>query len=269
MKKLAFLLLVTVMLLSMAGTSSAILNGEPDGGRHPYVGIAIQPAEGGGYWVCSASALSNTVVLTASHCFEPGITVSVSFTEGSPRKWIDGTVYNHPGWCIGCAPGLPGFDTHDVAVIVLENSDKARLPEYVNLPSQGLVDSLPQNQPVSLVGYGVQWIERGGGPPEGASSYTRYYAPTELVQANFVHSDEFIRLRANPSQGTGSTCFGDSGGPDILEGNGVGNDVVLAVNSYVTNGNCAGVTYSNRVDTAYALEFIRGFLNGNGNGRNK
>lgn len=35
--------------------------------------------------------------------------------------------------------------------------------------------------------------------------------------------------------------------------------VVLAVNSYVTNGNCSGVTYSNRIDT-YALDLINSFL---------
>src|SRR5262249_11661026 len=40
---------------------------------------------------------------------------------------------------------------------------------------------------------------------------------------------EFIKLSANPSQGTGGACFGDSGGPDLL------GDTILAVNSFVTN----------------------------------
>ena len=75
------------------------------------------------------------------------------------------------------------------------------------------------------------------------------------MSGNFTHSDEFIRLTANPSQGKGGTCFGDSGGPDLR----AGSTTVLAVNSYVTNGNCKGVTYSQRVDIPEVLSWIRGF----------
>jgi hypothetical protein len=64
-------------------------------------------------------------------------------------------------------------------------------------------------------------------------------APARLVSGSFTHSDEFVQVTVSPGQG-GGTCFGDSGGP-ILNGN---TDTVLAVNSYVTNGNCAGVTGS-------------------------
>jgi secreted trypsin-like serine protease len=57
------------------------------------------------------------------------------------------------------------------------------------------------------------------------------------------------------SQG-GGTCFGDSGGPILNDGT----DTVLAVNSYVTNGNCAGVTYSQRIDIPEVLAWIESFL---------
>jgi hypothetical protein len=108
---------------------------------------------------------------------------------------------------------------------------------------------------VDIVGYGVQGFIRGGGTPQQIFRFSRFFAPSQLVQSNNRASVEFIKLTANPSKGTGGTCFGDSGGPDVLGGT----DIVLAVNSYVTNTNCAGVTYSNRVDLPDILNFIDGF----------
>jgi hypothetical protein len=108
---------------------------------------------------------------------------------------------------------------------------------------------------VDLVGYGVQGFVRGHGKPQQVFLFTRYFAPSRLIQSNNVQSVEFIKLSANPAKGRGGTCFGDSGGPDLLGGT----NTVLAVNSYVTNGNCAGVTYSNRVDSQEVLDFIAGF----------
>jgi hypothetical protein len=243
--------IILAVILGALGTASAISNGEPDNGRHPYVGLATD-----GKWACSGAAISPTVFVTAAHCFESP-DVIVSFTETPPYDWHSGTWYPDQAFCIACGSGLPGFDSHDVAVIVFD--DPVSLPEYASLPTPGLVDTLRMNTQVSLVGYGVQFDSGGGPRIPYDGSFTRYYAPTELVASNHVHADEFIKLRANGSKGSGGTCFGDSGGPDLLEGPGYGNDVILAVNSYVTNGNCAGVTYSNRIDT-YALAFIASFL---------
>jgi secreted trypsin-like serine protease len=257
MKKLTVtLVMVLVLTLVLAGTAFAITNGQPDGDNHPYVGIALGPATGGGFWVCSAAAISPTVLVTAAHCFETE-DVLVSFLEEPLTVGLaafdTGKWYPDPEWCIGCSGGLPGFDSHDVAVIVLD--EPVSLPRYGQLPSRGFVDTLPPNTKVDLVGYGVQF-DQGGGPRWPADgAFTRYYAPTELVASNHVHSDEYIKLRSNPAKGKGGICFGDSGGPDLLGGT----DVILAVNSYGSNSNCAGVAYSNRIDT-YALDFIQSFL---------
>jgi hypothetical protein len=237
----------------------AVTNGEPDGNRHPYVGVAIQfiPDMPGFVTVCSGSALSSTKFLTASHCFDPSQPVFVSYKSGPPfslaKDFTEGTFHPNPDWCIGCGPGLPGFDTHDVAVITL--SKKSNPGAFAMLPTAGLVDTLPMGTAVDLVGYGVQGFVRGGGQPGQVFLFTRYFAPSQLIQSNNVSSVEFIKLTANPSQGTGGVCFGDSGGPDLLGGT----RIVLAVNSYVTNGNCAGVTYSNRVDLPDILDFINSF----------
>jgi hypothetical protein len=247
--------LAVAALLAVVAPAMGVTNGQPDGNRHPYVGVMIQFIPGTNFVsVCSGSALSATRFLTAAHCADPSLPVFVTYKNSPPfslaTDFTQGTFHPHPDWCIGCGPGLPGFDTHDVAVVALS---APRDPgAFAELPEANLVDTLPMRTPVDIVGYGVQGFIRGGGPPGQIFTFTRYFAPSLLVQSNNVQSDEFIKLTANPAQGKGGICFGDSGGPDIL----TGTSTILAVNSYVTNGNCAGVTYSQRVDLPEILAFI-------------
>jgi Trypsin len=244
-----------VAFLTVAAPAMAVTNGQPDGNGHPYVGVMIQFIPGTDFVsVCSGSALSSTRFLTAAHCADPALPVFVSYKTEPPfsfaTDFTQGTFHPDPDWCIGCGHGLPGFDSHDVAVVVL---DSPRDPsEFAVLPEANLVDTLAMRTGVDIVGYGVQGFIRGHGKPGQIFLFTRYFAPSLLIQSNNVQSDEFIKLTANPAQGKGGTCFGDSGGPDILSGT----NIVLAVNSYVTNGNCAGVTYSQRVDLPEILAFI-------------
>ena len=65
-----------------------------------------------------------------------------------------------------------------------------------------------------------------------------------------------MRLTLKPGGGSGGTCFGDSGGSDLLGGT----RTVLAVNLYVTNVNCSGVAYAARVDMPETLDWIKSFL---------
>jgi hypothetical protein len=250
----------------------AITGGEPDGDVHPYVGLIVFDDEYGPAWRCSGSLIAPDVVLTAGHCTEGAIAARIWFdesVEGNPEypfsgdTSYDGIPYTNPDFCHNCygkGKGLPAFSYRDVGVVVLDEPvpDEV-LNEYANLPDAGLVDTLKNKTGLDLVGYGVQEQQHGGGPPYWTGFLVRLYAPSEMVSGKFVHSDEFMRVALNPGGGTGGTCFGDSGGPDLLGGT----NTVLAVNSYVTNYNCAGVGYSSRVDIAEILEWIEGFLPNN------
>ena len=139
-------------------------------------------------------------------------------------------------------------------IVVLDEA--APVTEFAALPEPGLVDTLAMGTQVDIVGYGVQERAVGGGPPVWLGTLTRYYAPSQLVASNDRINDMFIKLTANPAQGKGGTCFGDSGGADFLGDT----NIILGVNSFVTNGNCAGVTYSQRIDIPVILEWIESFL---------
>ena len=262
-RRLMVVVVVLVLALSTVGIASAITNGQPDGGAHPYVGLLVFDVNGTPAWRCSGSLISPTVVLTAGHCTDGATAARVWFDEvvqgnpdypfGGPSA-IEGTPYTFPDFCIGCGNGLPGFAQGDVGIVVLDQAVSGITP--ATLPTAGLVDTLENKTPIDYVGYGVQDELRGGGPPVWTGLRNRLYAPGALVSGNFVHSDQFMKLSLNPGGGTGGTCFGDSGGPDLLGGT----DTVLAVNSYVTNSNCSGVGYSFRVDTPSVLAWVNSFL---------
>jgi hypothetical protein len=248
-------------------------------------------------WRCSGSLLAPTVFLTAAHCTEPPAEhVEIWFAPGPVLTDTDytaavladadgivscdasplfngypcvgdagGTPHPNPDFCTGCGNGLPGFAFRDVGVVDLDDDPvpTSVVSTYAALPTAGQVGTLPNKTPIDFVGYGVQVqfqipgnqlpqpppFFRWGGPR------TRMFAPSELVSGNFKHSAEFIRLALNPGGGSGGLCFGDSGGPDLLGGT----STVLAVNSYVTNVNCSGVGYSQRVDIPEVLTWIRSF----------
>lgn len=257
MKSNRTLVLAAIILTIALGSgvvAYAITNGQPDGNGHPFVAMTYN-----GSFTCSGVAISQNVVVTAAHCaLSSGQHVSVTFDSQATFQggnWHGGTIYPHPDWAFRSKPGLglPGFDTHDVAVIVLD--EPVSLPTYAVLPTAGLVDTLPMKAALTVVGYGIHGYLRGGGNPFNNPDvdFTRYHALTELVASENRQSNEYIKLTANPAQDKGGICFGDSGGPALL------GNIVLGITSYVPSLNCTGVTYSNRIDLDYALAFINSF----------
>jgi hypothetical protein len=284
MKKILFILsLVLIFALALAGTALAITNGQPDGDNHPYVGLLVfdvfVPDVGNvPAWRCSGALIAPDVVLTAGHCTEGAAAARIWFYEdvtydnvpfplypygGSGSGAVEGTPYTNPNFGSGDqGNGLPGFSKRDVGIVVLD--EPVFMDAMAELPEAGLVDTLKNKTDVDLVGYGVQYQAQipGNELPQPPPYYrwtgprVRMYAPSALVSGNFVFSDEYMRLSMNPGGGSGGTCFGDSGGPDLLGGT----DTVLAVNSFVTNINCAGNGYSSRVDIPEVLDWIYEFM---------
>jgi hypothetical protein len=292
-------LFAVVAALAFGTTASqAITNGRPDNGRHPYVGLMVAlDANGIPLWRCSGSLLSPTVFLTAGHCTTtPADRVQVWFEQGPVEIDADysaaaqaaapdpvscnasaafdgypcvgdvgGVPHTSPGFCSPCGHGAPNFASHDVGVVTLDSAVPTSLvPAYAGLPASGLVDTLGGNAPVDFVGYGVQFQAQVPGSqlpkPPPFNRWTgpreRMYAPSNVVPENSRTSGEFLKLALNPGGGSGGTCFGDSGGPDLLGGT----STVLGVNSHISNVNCSGVGYSQRVDVPDVRAWIASWL---------
>lgn len=255
---LVLALLVAVLVVVPA---AAITGGQPDGNRHPYVGIVFNVNN-----FCSGTLLSPTVFLTAGHCtegfvanetyvsFEPEPVPNPDLTEPwffTDNAYLVAEVHTYPDFCISCAPGLPGFDTYDVGVLILAEP-VAGITTFGVLPEAGTVADLDQGDGLTAVGYGIQGFDRGGGPPRPSALGTRYFATVEFVNVRNRIGDMFIKVRGNK----GGQCFGDSGGPLFAPDQ----VTILGVTAFGSNGVCAGVGYSQRIDLPEVLAWIEGFL---------
>jgi hypothetical protein len=277
------------------GAARAITFGEHDGGRHPWVGLAVFfDATGAPIQRCSGSLISATRFLSAGHCTGPAAETGTpapslariwfaegpidrdpaytggSCNAGGPYTGYPcagqnavGTPVPHPGW----SGELTVPQTSDVGVVAITSS--SGLPaSYGRLAPVGTVDALrkkarSRNPDLTIVGYGAQDVK-----PVLVAVLERNLASVELLDKkpkvtgdwNVMFSGK--RGKDDPDDwwdrdtDTGAACFGDSGGPVLADTR--DGEVIVAVISFLQGEKCKRPAFGYRVDTTYAQSFIAG-----------
>ena len=271
-KKLTLVVFLCVALLAVASVASAITWGVPDGNEHPYVGTLLFQ-RGDSFYSCTGTLLTPRVMLTAGHCVEegdePNLRTWVSFAESitlPPLNDRDAAIaYLDANWlateAVIAHPEYNDYmafpNTYDVGAVILS------VPQgmgHAELPPLGLLDTLVTGQgrkdrEFTVVGYGMQ----GFIPPFYGDAYERRKGTVSLIEINshFTGDEQSAKFTNNPGGGNGSggTCYGDSGGP-VFHGT---SNVIGAVVSFGITP-CIGVDYQFRIDTPVAQGFINSVL---------
>ena len=259
--------MLTAALIGLGTTAWAITFGEPDGNDHPHVGTLLFVQNGVGFFSCTGTLLSPTVMLTAGHCTEEFGNVNdvtyVRFEENAlagrenystTQKWLDKEwiraeeVIPHPQY-----DDYAQFpDTFDIGLVIL--SEPVYVETYGMLPNEGLLEDVlaekgNKTNEFTAVGYGAQGIIN----PFQQDDFARYATTARLIELNSFDTGpgSSAKFTNNPGGGTGGTCFGDSGGPVFYRDT----PIIGAIVSFGVTP-CIGVDFQFRIDTATALDFI-------------
>ena len=264
---------------SLLGVSAALAigNGQPDGNRHPYVGMLAVDWFGTKYPVCSGSYAGERrddpdtgVFLTAGHCVSwlsdnqaTAGQLYVTFDSTATYDLATGAaVTGVTTWYRAKAVAFdPALDhdranAKDYGVVLLEHTVDV---DPVKLPAAGLLDEMSARgelRPTTLfenAGYGIVPSFGPGGPtyaaPEGRMfSSSGFQALTKSWLKLLMNSD----ARGGD---LGGICLWDSGSPKLIPGT----DTAVAVTTDA-DGRCRAENTNQRLDVAGARAFLGQYL---------
>lgn len=197
---------VLAVALSVTAAASGVIGGVADNGAHPSTGALLLPTADGLAPQCSGVLVAPRVFLTAGHCTDAALAAGgayVVFGDAlSSDTWtpIHGTAVTDPAY------GANKKDPHDLGVVLLDSPAPVA---PVTLPKAGLADTVAKKgTPLVSVGYGYsQRTGKKGFVYDGA----RYSAAIPVAKQTAA------MLTFNETNGA-SLCFGDSGGPQYVDG---------------------------------------------------
>jgi len=242
---------------------STIVNGTYTGSSFSSVGALLFDFDKNGVingddLFCSGSLISPTVFLTAAHCVAssdtpPGSQWYVSFAPDLYANDIE--VIRADAYYYDPQYGHDQANLHDLAVIILPANSTRGLTPY-SLPTRGELDRLSAKGGLKdaifyNVGYGTSATRSG--KPRFPYDGRRYVSESEFMALRPYWLGLLMNTHAT---GLGGDCYGDSGGPKLLESN---PGVVYAT---VTTGdaNCRATSWDYRTDTDAARAFLGRFV---------